>query len=121
MQTYNAVYPWITIEVPNRLRSDSVSQQLVNLRAVPEVLQDLLRNGAGQPLLVIRVLYERDPSCDSERAEDNQRRPSALPNGKMRPIVENVSQPGTTDATGIGGRGGFTSMRGRSRFGTGLA
>ena len=79
MNTYDAVYPWVPVEIPHRFRSNGVSQQLVDLRAVPEILKDLLGDGAGQPLLVVRILYEGDPSCDSERAEDNQRRPSALP------------------------------------------
>jgi len=120
--TYNAIYPWVPVEIPNWFRSDGIPQQLVNLRAVPEVLEDLLCNGAGQPLLVIRVLYERDPSGDSKCPKDNQRRPSALPNGKMQHHHRNRQlTPCTTDGSGIEGGGRFTSTAGRSRFGTGLA
>jgi len=64
----NSVYPWISVEIPNRFRSNGIPQQLINLRAVPEVLEYLLRNRASQPLLVIRVLYERDPNGDSKRS-----------------------------------------------------
>ena len=120
--TYDAVYPWVPVEIPNRLRSDSISQLFINLRAVSEVLKDLLRNGTGQPLLVIRVLYERDPSGDSQRPENNQRRPSALPNGKIQHHHRNRQlTTGATDECGGCRREKFTSTMGSSRFGTGLA
>ena len=119
-QTYNAIYPWVPVEIPNRLRSDSIPQQLVDLRAVPEVLEDLLRDGAGQPLLVVRVLYERDPSGHSERPKDNQRRPSALPNRKCDPSSKS-SADSSHDGRKGEGMGGFTSTTGSSRFGAGLA
>lgn len=83
--TYNAIYPWVTVEIPNRFRSNSITKHLVDLGAVSEVLKDLLCNGTGQPFLIIRVFYERDPSGDSERREDNYRRPSAL-NGREFPF-----------------------------------
>lgn len=78
---YDAVYPRVPVEIPDWFGPNSISQQLISLRAVSEVLKDLLGDGAGQPLLIIRILYERDPSGDSERPEENQRRPSALDRG----------------------------------------
>lgn len=79
--TYNAIYPRVTVEVPNRFRSNRITQQPVDLRAVSEVLKDLLCNRTGQPFLIIRVFYERDPSGDTERRKDNYGGPSTL-NGR---------------------------------------
>ena len=80
--THRAVDPRVTVQPPDGLGADRLTDDRAQLGAIAHGGHDLLHNRGRKPLLVRDEHHEHAPCADAQRAEREQRGPLALRVGK---------------------------------------